>query len=70
VDQLAKDAAEIALRLAALPPDGLRCSQSLDDIERLALRILKEISAVRASKSHAVGEVSGIWRAMQPTPHH
>jgi len=67
VDQLAKQAAEIALRLAALPADGLRNnSEALDSIEALAMRILKEVSAVRASKSYAVGETRGMWRAMQP----
>ena len=63
VDQLAKQAAEIALRLAALPADGLRNNpQALDAIERLAMGILKEVSSVRAGNSHAVGEVSGMWR--------
>lgn len=69
MDQLAKQAAEIALRLAALPADGLRTNlQDLDAIENLAMGILKEVSAVRAGKSRPTGEVSGIWRAMQPTP--
>jgi hypothetical protein len=67
VDQLAKQAAEVALRLAALPADGLRNNlEALDSIEHLAMRILKEVSAVRARKSHAVGEISGMWPAMQP----
>ena len=67
VDQLVKQAAEIALRLAALPADGLRNnSLELDCIEQLAMRILKEISAIRAAKPHAVGESSGMWRAMLP----
>ncbi len=68
VDQLAKQTAEIALRLAALPADGLRNNlEALDSIERLALQILKEVSAVRTGKSRMVGESSGMWRAMQPT---
>ncbi|MBZ5625738.1 MAG: hypothetical protein LAQ69_44650 [Acidobacteriia bacterium] len=69
VDQLKQQAAEIALRLAALPADGLRNNlEALDSIEQLALRILKEVSAVRNGKtqSHAVGESSGMWRAMLP----
>lgn len=67
VDQLAKQAAEIALRLAALPADGLRNNlEALDSIEQLAMRILKEVAAVRAAKSHPVGETRGMWPAMLP----
>lgn len=67
MDQLAKQAAEIALRLATLPADGLRDNlEALDSIEQLALRILKEVSVVRDANSPVVGETSGIWRAMQP----
>ncbi|MCX6627995.1 MAG: hypothetical protein NTW28_10250 [Candidatus Solibacter sp.] len=67
VDQLAKQAAEIALRLAALPADGLRNNlEALNCIEELAMRILKEVSAVRSSRSHPVGETRGMWPAMQP----
>jgi surfactin synthase thioesterase subunit len=67
VDPLAKQAAEIALRLAALPADGLRNNlEALDSIEQLAREILKEVSAARAGKSRVVGETSGMWRAMQP----
>ena len=67
VHQLAKQTADIALRLAALPADGLRNHiEALDSIEQLALQILREVSAVRAGKNRGVGETSGIWRAMQP----
>jgi surfactin synthase thioesterase subunit len=67
MDQLAKQAAEIALRLAALPAEGLRNNlEALDSIEQLALQILKEVSAVRTGKSRVVGETSGMWRAIQP----
>lgn len=63
MDQLAKQTAEIALRLAALPADGLRNNiDALNSIEQLALQILKEVSAVRAGNSHVVGETSGMWR--------
>jgi surfactin synthase thioesterase subunit len=66
VDQLAKQAAEMALRLAALPADGLRNNtEVLDGIEQLALQILKEVSAVRAGNTRMVGETSGMWRARQ-----
>ena len=66
VDQLAKQTAEIALRLAALPADELRNNtEALNSIEQLALQILKEVSAVRAGNNHVVGETSGMWRARQ-----
>ena len=67
MDQLAKQAAEIALRLAVLPADGLRNNlEALDSIEQLAMRILQEVAAVRAAKSHPAGETTGRWAAMQP----
>jgi hypothetical protein len=47
LEQLTEQAAELALRLAALPSNGLRNdSQDLDAIEQLALRILQEISSL------------------------
>ena len=66
VDQLAKQAAEMALRLAALPADGLRNNtEVLDCVEQMALQILKEVSAVRAGNTRMAGETSGMWRARQ-----
>ncbi len=70
VDQLAKKAAEIALRLAALPEDGLRNNQAaLDALEQLATQVLKEVAAARIGKGRDIGESSGTWRAMQPIRH-
>ena len=70
MDQLAKQAAEIALRLAALPADGLRNHiEALDSIEQLALQILREVSAVRAGNSRMAGESSGMWRVRVPVQH-
>ena len=66
MDQLAKHAAEIALRLAALPSDGSHDIKALDTIEHLATTILKEIAAVRARSSRPVGETRGAWRVVQP----
>ena len=67
MDQLAKQAAEIALRLAALPAGGLRNNlDALDSIEQLALRILKEVSVARTCKSVPVGETRGAWPIMRP----
>lgn len=65
MDQLAKQAAEIALRLAALPADGLRNKLDLDLIEQLAAQILKEVAAVRAAESQPVGETRGMWPVMR-----
>jgi len=67
MDLLVQQAAQIALRLAALPPGGLRCEgPALDAIEQLALQILKEVSAIRVGKSRSLGESSGAWPVMQP----
>jgi hypothetical protein len=65
VDQLAKQAAEIALRLAALPGGDLR-PEALDSIEQLAMRILKEVAAARSVKPLPVGENRGMWPIMKP----
>jgi len=67
VDQLAKEVAELALRLAALPAGRLRSdAQLLDAVEQMATMILKEVSAVRAGKTRSPSETTGMWRAMQP----
>jgi len=66
MDQLAKHAAEIALRLAALPADGSHDIKALDTIEHLAMAILKEVAAVRARTGRPVGETRGAWRIAQP----
>ena len=71
MEQLAKLTAELALRLAALPPpDGMRNDTlMLDAIEQLATLVLKEVSVVRANRSsRSVGETSGMWRVMAPPP--
>jgi hypothetical protein len=66
VDQLAKQAAEIALRLAALPAGDLRDNrETLDSIEQLAMRILKEVAALRSAKA-LPGETRGMWPVMKP----
>lgn len=65
-DQLTRHAAEIALRLAALPAGGFREDmQALDNVEQLALEILKEVSAARRANGRSPGEISGAWPAMQ-----
>lgn len=70
VNQLAKQTAEIALRLAALPAEGLRNNpRALSEVEELARRILREVALVREGHSdRAAGESRGVWRATQPLP--
>jgi hypothetical protein len=69
VDQLAKQAAELALRLAAMPADGSpNHAESLDAIEQLAARILKEVAAARLGRP--AGETRGLWPAMRPSSRH
>lgn len=65
MEQLAKQAAEIALRLTALPDNGAR-DQALDAIEQLAVQILKGVSAARVGKPYSTGESRGAWRVMTP----
>lgn len=67
MDPLARHAALIALRIAAIPAEGLRDDpQALDLIEQLALKILEEVSAAKIARSRKVGENRGTWQAMEP----
>jgi hypothetical protein len=67
VEQLRCKAGELALRLAAFPVDGLQNDgPALDVIEQLAAQVLKQVSAVRTGRDHALGETRGMWRAIQP----
>jgi hypothetical protein len=69
---MARETAELALQLAALPADGFRTdAQALSDIEQLAARILKEASMARTAsrvvgETKGVGETRGMWRIIQP----
>jgi hypothetical protein len=67
VDHLAKQAAELARRLAAFPDDGLQSDRdtALNSLEQLAVLVLKEVSAARIGKTRPLGETSGMWRAMR-----
>ena len=65
VDQLTKQAAEMALRLAALPEDGLCSDRDLDQLEQLAMRILIDVAAVRAAGNPHAGDVTGTWPAVR-----
>lgn len=64
---MARQTAELALQLAALPADGLRIDvEALIDIEQLAGRIMMEAPTVRAGATRTACEVRGMWRVMQP----
>ena len=68
VDHLAKQAAQLALRLAALPADGWqRDAKVLQDTEDLAREVLAAVAEARLSRTETpVGESRGMWRVMQP----
>ncbi len=69
MEQLAKQVAEMALRLATLPADGLRQNEpALASVEQLALQILREVSAARVAKVRPIGETTGCWRVAVPAP--
>ncbi len=62
MDELARQVAQMALRLMALPPEAARNDmQSLDVIEQLALRILREVSARRMTPGFDPRETRGSW---------
>ena len=62
---MAREVADLALRLAAIPADGSRQDQQvLSEIEVIAARILKEASKARAGNERTIGETSGMWRVL------
>ena len=64
---LAKQLAELSLRLTALPADGLRDNTAeLEQIEHLATQVLNEVAALRRARHRTPGEASGMWRVMLP----
>ncbi len=66
-DQLVRQAAELAHRLGATQFGSEIDSATLDDLEYLATRLLKEVASARIRHTQRmVGESSGMWRAMQP----
>jgi surfactin synthase thioesterase subunit len=69
MEQLAKQVAEMALRLATVPADSLRHNEpALAAIEQLALQILSEVAAARVTKARPIGETTGCWRVAVPMP--
>ena len=68
LEYLAKHAAEIALRLAALPVNGLHSDGvAINAVEYLALQVLKEVAAIRAEKRLPDGEQRGEWPSTPDT---
>ena len=69
MDQLAKDAAEIAFRLASFSTDPQRRAEAVDNLEQLAFKVLNAVSAARAgTASYDAGATRGMWRAVPATP--
>jgi hypothetical protein len=67
MEDLQRHAAELAIRLLALPADGVRNNpQLMDDLERLATQVIKDVAAARAGRSYLPGERSGSWRVVRP----
>lgn len=69
MDKLAKQLAELYLRITTAMPDGLGSdARTLDSIEQLAIQIQNEVIAMRRARSREIGESSGMWRVMPRTP--
>jgi hypothetical protein len=67
MDQLRKQAADMALKLLAASDDELlRDPRALDDLEQLATQLLKTVAGLRIGRAYVPGERSGAWRVMQP----
>jgi hypothetical protein len=68
MEQLAKKAAEMALRLSALPAGRRPDSADLDGLEQLANDVPQQVSAARLDEdSYAIGEIRGCWRERHGT---
>jgi len=64
MDEITIYVAQVALWLAAQPPEALRSDpQTLDTVEQMARRILNEVAAIRMSRP--AGETRGMWRVVQ-----
>ena len=71
MEQLAKKAAALALKLAAASNEAVRADDPrLDEVEQLALQVLMEVSAVRVGKTYSIGEKRGTWPAMPTVTRH
>jgi hypothetical protein len=67
MDQLAKKAAEMALRLAAVPAGKRLDIADLNGLEQLAIDVLQQVSAARrAESSPPIGELRGHFQAYVP----
>lgn len=66
MDNLSNKAAELAIRLAALPQGRQPDTTALDALEQLAVDVLQQVSAARLGKSaYSIGEIRGYWPAYQ-----
>jgi hypothetical protein len=69
MDELSRQVARMALRLAALPPEAVQNdAASLDVIEQLALKILREVSARRVRTGFDPRETRGAWNVRVTPP--
>jgi hypothetical protein len=67
MNHLANKAAEMALRLAAVPAGRQPDTADLDALEQLAMDVLQQVSAARLDdNAYAVGEIRGYWPAYVP----
>ena len=66
MELLAKKAAEMALRLAAVPKGRQPDPSDLDALEQLAREVLQQASAARLNDSYTVGELTGCFRVYDP----
>lgn len=67
MQQLTKYTADLAQSLLTLRNGRPFKTAEIDSIELLAQRVLKEVSAVRRGDSYEVGEMTGQWRAYNPS---
>jgi len=67
MNHLAKQAAEMALRLAAVPAGRPPDTSDLDALEQLAADVLQQVASARLNdNAHTVGEIRGYWPAYVP----
>jgi hypothetical protein len=67
MDELQKHAAELVIRLLQFPADRIRNNpQLMDDLERVATQVIKDLAAARSGKRYLPGERSGYWQVVRP----
>ncbi len=66
MEQIQRTVADLAIRLLARPAGSLQDDpQALNEIERIATQVLREVESTRKAAQYLPGETRGAWRIPQ-----